>query len=97
MENFSIPDEFQILHAGKRIVGDVGLQSGGRSGRTVVTARSSAGQQTNDQLAIKVTAPRQGTAWEFTVEANPVELTVNAKLGDVTKISVGSCFNKLRA
>src|SRR4051812_27784817 len=34
-ENFSIPDEFQILFQGKRIAGDVGLQSGGHSGTKV--------------------------------------------------------------
>ncbi|WP_182830391.1 pre-peptidase C-terminal domain-containing protein [Tautonia rosea] len=86
-ENYSIPDEFQILHGSQRIAGNVGLQSGGASGRTVVAARSS-----NDQLSIKVTAPREGTAWDFTVQVMPVELKVDAKLGDVTKVSIDWLF-----
>lgn len=93
-ENFSIPDEFQILQTGRRIVGDVGLQSGGNSGKTLVTARSPGGQQTSDQLQVKVTAPREGTAWNFDVSSTPVELIAEAKLGDVTGISLDELFNK---
>lgn len=93
-ENFSIPDEFQIVQAGKRIAGDVGLQSGGNSGKTIVSARSPGGQQTSNQLQIKVTAPRQGTAWNFDVTAEPLELIAEVKLGNVTGISIDNLFTK---
>jgi uncharacterized repeat protein (TIGR01451 family) len=93
-ENFSIPDEFQILQSGRRIAGDVGLQSSGNSGTTIVSARSSGGQQTSNQLQIKVTAPREGTAWNFAVSAEPVGLIAEAKLGDVTGISIDDLFMK---
>ena len=82
-ENYSIPDEFQILHQGKRIVGDVGLQSGGRSGKTVVLANGP-----GDSLTVKVTAPLEGTAWYFSVEARPLELSVDGLLGDVIQVDV---------
>lgn len=82
-ENFSIPDEFQILHKGVRIAGDVGLQSGGDTGSTVVVADGS-----SEELTVKVTAPLQGTAWNFTVEVVPFELNVTGLLGDVFKIDI---------
>jgi uncharacterized repeat protein (TIGR01451 family) len=87
-ENYSIKDEFRLEYQGQRIVGDVGLQSGGHSGKTVFASPNS----TAAQLTVKVTAPTQGTAWDFTVEANPVELHVDARLGDVTKVSIGQLF-----
>ncbi len=82
-QNFSIPDEFQVLHQGMRIAGDVGLQSGGNTGSTVVVANGS-----SDQLTVKVTAPLQGTAWNFTVEVLPFELNVSGQLGDVFKVDI---------
>jgi uncharacterized repeat protein (TIGR01451 family) len=82
-ENYSIPDEFQILHQGKRIAGNVGLQSGGDSGSTVVVSRVS-----SEQLTVKVTAPLQGTAWNFTVEVIPFELNVSGFVGDVFKVDI---------
>src|SRR5262245_49799104 len=71
-QNYTIPDEFQVQYQGQRIIGDVGLQSGGHQGTKVVTAHSS-----SDQLTVKVTAPLQGTAWDFTVEVLPFELNEN--------------------
>jgi len=82
-ENYSIPDEFQIVHQGQRIAGDIGLQSGGHSGRKVVAANGP-----GDTVTVKVTAPLEGTAWDFTVEARPFELSVDGLLGDVIKIDV---------
>lgn len=84
-QNYSIKDEFQIQYQGRRIAGDVGVQSGGHTGKTVFAGNNS----TAGALAIKVTAPTQGTAWDFTVSADPLELKVDAKLGDVTKVSIG--------
>lgn len=89
-QNYSIPDEFQILYQGKRIAGDVGLQSGGHQGQKVIMAQSSviAASSSADALTVKVTAPLAGTAWTFTVEVLPFELNVDGKLGDVIKIDV---------
>lgn len=86
-ENYSIPDEFQIQYQGKRVAGDVGLTSGGRTGKFVVAALSS-----GDQLNVKVTAPNQGTAWDFTVETAPLVLKVEGKLGDVIKVDLNELF-----
>ena len=86
-ENYSIPDEFQVQQGGQRIAGDVGLHSGGRTGKTVVAKIGS-----TTSLTVKVTAPTQGTAWDFTVDASAVELHVDAKLGDVTKVDIGKIF-----
>ena len=82
-ENYSIPDEFQIVHGGERIAGDIGLQSGGHSGRKVVVANGP-----GDSVTVKVTAPLEGTAWDFTVEARPFELSVDGHLGDVIKVDI---------
>lgn len=87
-ENYGIPDEFRLEYNGQRIAGDVGLTSGGHSGKTVFASPNS----TATQLTIKVTAPNQGTAWDFSVSASPVELHVDAKLGDVTKVSIQQQF-----
>ncbi len=67
-ENYTIPDEFQILLGSQRIAGDMDLQRGGKSGRTVVTARSPAGQATFGSLTIKVTAPRGRDGLGFSSE-----------------------------
>ncbi|MEJ7593501.1 MAG: hypothetical protein WKF77_18325 [Planctomycetaceae bacterium] len=76
-------DEFQVLYRDLRIVGDVGLQSGGDSGTTFVTAVNS-----SDELTVKVTAPKDGTAWNFRVETQPVVLEAGGFLGDVVKVDV---------
>src|SRR5262245_20195172 len=89
-QNYSIPDEFRLEYHGSRIAGDVGLQSGGNTGKTVIAANMSP-----DHVTVKVTAPTQGTAWDFTVSATPVELQVNAKLGDVTKVNIGQMFKNV--
>lgn len=88
-DNFFIPDEFQILFRGKRIAGDVGLQSDGHQGQKVITARSS-----SDQLTVKVTAPLEGTAWTFRVEILPFELNVDGRLGDVLKVDVAELLKR---
>ncbi len=88
-ENYSIPDEFQILYEGKRIAGNVGLQSGGGSGKRLVAKKSS-----ND-LDVKVTAPLEGTAWTFNVETLPLEIKIDGLLGDVIEIDIIKEFNKL--
>ena len=88
-ENYSIQDEFQILHNGKRIAGNVGLQPNGENGTKVVTARNS-----NDEITVKVTAPLQGTAWNFTVETLPFELNVDGFLGDVVKVDIVDMLTK---
>ena len=88
-ENYSIPDEFQILYEGKRIAGNVGLQSDGGSGKRLVAKKSS-----ND-LDVKVTAPLEGTAWTFNVETLPLEIKIDGLLGDVIEIDIIKEFNKL--
>lgn len=88
-QNYSIPDEFQILYEGKRIAGNVGLQSGGGSGERLVVKKGS------DNLEVKVTAPLEGTAWNFNVETRPLEINVNGFLGDVVKVDVTQELIKL--
>jgi hypothetical protein len=81
-ENYSIPDEFQILYEGKRIAGNVGPQSGGGSGEKIVAKKNS------NELTVKVTAPIEGTAWNFDVETLPMEITINGFLGDVIQVDL---------
>lgn len=88
-ENYGIPDEFTIQYQGRRIAGDVGLQSGGHSGRTVVAAK---GINSADELTVNVTAPLDGTAWTFTVETAPLTLTVDGNLGDVVTVDLIQLF-----
>ncbi|MDB9466544.1 DUF4114 domain-containing protein [Dolichospermum circinale] len=88
-ENYGIPDEFQILYEGNRIVGDVGLQPGGKSGKTII------GKNSSNELEIKVTSPNAGTAWNFSVATSPLEITVNGLLGDVIKVDIGEELKKL--
>lgn len=87
-QNYSIPDEFQILYEGKRIAGNVGLQSGGDSGERIVFKNNS------NELTVKVTAPLQGTAWDFIVETLPLEITINGFLGDVVEVDLLKEFQK---
>ncbi|HYH63555.1 MAG TPA: hypothetical protein VD866_02550, partial [Urbifossiella sp.] len=88
-QNYSIPDEFQIQSGGNRLVGDIGLQSNGHTGQTVFAGPVNS---TPVPLTIKVTAPNQGTAWDFQVETSPVELKVDVKLGDVPKVNIPYLF-----
>ncbi|MBH8572454.1 DUF11 domain-containing protein [Nostocaceae cyanobacterium CENA369] len=87
-QNYSIPDEFQILYEDKRIVGNVGLQSGGESGEHIILKKNS------DELTIKVTAPNEGTAWDFNVETLPLEITIDGFLGDVIEVDLLKEFVK---
>lgn len=88
-ENYSIPDEFQILYEGKRIAGNVGLKPGGGSGKRLVAKKNS------NELDVKVTAPLEGTAWTFNVETLPLEIKIDGLLGDVIEIDIIKEFNKL--
>ncbi|WP_138505531.1 Ig-like domain-containing protein [Nostoc sp. PA-18-2419] len=88
-ENYSIPDEFQILYDGKRIAGDVGLQSGGKSNEERIVLKKN-----SDELVVKVTAPLEGTAWNFNVETLPLEITIDGFLGDVIKVDLSKEFEK---
>ncbi|MDD1433189.1 VWD domain-containing protein, partial [Dolichospermum sp. ST_sed6] len=88
-ENYSIPDEFQILYEGKRIAGNVGLKPGGGSGKLLVAKKNS------NELDVKVTAPLEGTAWEFNVETLPIEIKIDGFLGDVVEIDIIKEFGKL--
>lgn len=81
-ENFFIPDEFRILYEGKQIAGNVGLQSGGGQGERIVVKNNS------EELVVQVTAPLEGTAWNFTVETLPLEININGLLGDVIEVDV---------
>ena len=88
-ENFSIPDEFQIDYQGKRIAGDIGLRPNGEQGSKVIALKN-----TGSNLNIKVTAPLEGTAWNFRVETKPFELKVDGFLGDVIKVDIVNLLNK---
>lgn len=81
-ENYSIPDEFQILYEGKRIAGNVGLQSGGGNGERIVFKKNAS------ELTVKVTAPLEGTAWNFNVETLPLEININGFLGDLVEVDL---------
>jgi len=81
-ENYSVPDEFQITYEGIRIAGNVGLQSGGGSGERIVATKNS------NELTVKVTAPTEGTAWNFDVETLPLEININGLLGDVVEVDL---------
>ncbi|MCP9826154.1 pre-peptidase C-terminal domain-containing protein [Synechococcus sp. EJ6-Ellesmere] len=81
-ENFTIEDEFQIQYEGKRIAGDVGLQSGGGSGERIVAKNNS------NELTVKVTAPLEGTAWNFDVETVPLEINISGLLGDIIEVDI---------
>ncbi|MCA2620023.1 MULTISPECIES: hypothetical protein [unclassified Microcystis] len=81
-ENYSVPDEFQITYEGIRIAGNVGLQSGGGSGERIVATKNS------NELTVKVTAPTEGTAWDFDVETLPLEININGLLGDVVEVDL---------
>lgn len=88
-QNFSIPDEFQIDYQGKRIAGDIGLRPNGEQGSKVIALKN-----TGSNLNIKVTAPLEGTAWNFRVETKPFELKVDGFLGDVIKVDIVNLLNK---
>ncbi|MFM6861707.1 MAG: hypothetical protein ACKPKG_13795 [Dolichospermum sp.] len=63
-QHFSIPDQFTIRYEGKNIFDTGGLVSGSRSGSVTFERGNS------DVVEIKVTAPEDGTAWEFSVSAD---------------------------
>jgi uncharacterized repeat protein (TIGR01451 family) len=60
-QHYTIPDQFTLLYDGKNIFDTGGLVSGSRSGK-VTFARGN-----SDFITVKVTAPRTGTAWDFSV------------------------------
>jgi uncharacterized repeat protein (TIGR01451 family) len=62
-EHYGIPDQFALLYEGKNIFDTGKLVSGSRSGK-VTFARGN-----SDFITVKVTAPRTGTAWDFSVTA----------------------------
>ncbi|MFM6043304.1 MAG: hypothetical protein ACKPCC_12020, partial [Dolichospermum sp.] len=79
-QHFSIPDQFTIRYEGKNIFDTGGLVSGSRSGSVTFDRGNS------DVVEIKVTAPEQGTAWNFTASAEPcadtTPLNIEAVGGD---------------
>ena len=96
-QNYSIPDEFAVFYDGKRlttpdqrIIGNVGLESGGESNKQTVVAKNG-----SDQVEVKITSPNAGTAWDFSVTSKPLEITVNGLLGDVIKVDISEEIKKL--
>ncbi|MCA2683274.1 MAG: pre-peptidase C-terminal domain-containing protein [Microcystis sp. M038S2] len=87
-ENYSVPDEFQITYEGIRIGGNVGPQRGGGSGERIVATKNS------NELTVKVTAPTEGTLWDFDVETLPLEININGLLGDVIEVDLLKEFVK---
>ncbi|MGK7925690.1 MAG: Ig-like domain-containing protein, partial [Spirulina sp.] len=73
-EHFSIPDQFTIRYEGKNIFDTGGLVSGSRSG-TVTIPRGE-----ENSIEVKVTAPEEGTAWNFFVTTESCSDTTPLKI-----------------
>ena len=96
-QNYTIPDEFAVFYDGNRLttpnqrtIGNVGLESGGESNKQTVVAKNG-----SDQVEVKITSPKAGTAWDFSVTSKPLEITVNGLLGDVIKVDISKELKKL--
>jgi uncharacterized repeat protein (TIGR01451 family) len=75
-EHYTIPDQFTLLYEGKNIFDTGGLVSGSRSGKVTFERGNS------DFITVKVTAPRTGTAWDFSVT------TTNDSCPDTTPFDI---------
>ena len=83
-EHFSIPDQFELRYGKDSLFSTQRLVSGSKAG--IVVFKQVQGQ---DTVNIDVTAPQEGTAWDFTVSNEAKEITINGLLGDVIEIDLG--------